>query len=42
MADNLIEVDDHPVRCVDVACDLIEYRVSTSSTNAISKFFNVQ
>ena len=42
MADNVIEVDNHPVRSVDVADDRIGYRVNTSSTNAINKFFSVQ
>ena len=42
MADNVIDVDDHPVRIVNVADDLIENRVNTSSTNAIHKFFIVQ
>ena len=40
MADNVIEVDDHPIRSVDVADDLIKYRVNTSSTNATKRFFH--
>ena len=32
----MIENDDHPVRSVDVADDLIEYRVKTSSKNTES------
>ena len=42
MADNVIEVDEHSVRSLDVPDDLIEYRLNTSSTKAIIKFFMVQ
>ena len=41
MADTVIEVDDHRVRSVNIADELIEYLVNTSSTNAINKFFIV-
>ena len=41
MADTVIEVDDHPVRSVNIADELIEYLVNTSSTNAINKIFIV-